>query len=218
MTRMDTRRGYLRSVSGLGVAGLYSFGGRDKSSTAKVAAGDLLIPETAVPTGFTTYEADQPTPLVEALQSTGVAIDDVDTAVQAYWRGGSRESPQEVLASQALVSPEPLSHEAIMNAGHRSHDVLANSYAEDTGPRVSFELAHTNDGRTADWRLDIYRSCLFTDGREPLYTDVLRQQHFGNVVLGTVVFGPTEETPTVSTRLDRYATAQRGQYRVQGGH
>lgn len=218
MTRNNTRRAFLQRVGSVSVIGLSTYADSEDSDTT-LTATDLLIHASEVPPGFESYPTKDANSFINALHDSPVDVTSIDIDVQVYWNGTTPSDPEWVLASTALIADDPLPRPRIEAAAQQSYDEYVEAYNAETGPMIDFEQSHTRDDDVSDWRVDIIEQSLFNDsndGAEHILTDRMRHQFLGNVVLGTIAFGPTDTDPPIDSLLDEYASLQRSRYDTHG--
>lgn len=218
MTRDNTRRAFLQRIGGVSVIGIPTYAdGEDNDTT--LTATDLLIPASEVPPGFESYPTKETNSFIDALHDSTVDVASIDIDVQVYWQGTTPSDPEWVLASTALIADSQLPRPRIEDAAQQSYDDYVEAYNAETGPMIDFEQAHSCDDEVSDWRVDIIERSLFNDSTERaehILTDRMRHQFLGNVVLGTIAFGPADTDPPIDSLLEKYAALQRAQYDTHG--
>lgn len=218
MTRHNTRRAFLQRVGAASVIGFPSRVTDENSTSAAdtaVTAADLIIPDSAVPPGFQTAPTPDSNRFTDALAESPLDVTSTDIAVQGYWSGETQSDPKWVLSSSAIVADEPLPRKTIETAAQQAYDEYVEAYNEETTSLIDFDQSHSHSDVISDWRVDISQTSPLsntTDAAQPIFTDRMRHQFFGNVVLGTIAFGPTDTDPPINSLLDQYATMQRIRY------
>lgn len=222
MTRNNTRRSFLQSIGGAGFF-ISPTSTADEASTstgdASPNAADLVIPASEVPPGFEPYPVPETAPFIDALDESALDVASTDIAVQGYWKENTQSEPKWVLSATAIVADEPLPRAPIEAAAQQSYDEYVTAYNAETSLLIDFEQSHTRAGQISDWRVDIIETPLFdtsNDGTRHIFTDRMRLQFLGNVVLGTIAFGPTDTDPPIDSLLAEYATLQRSRYKTHG--
>jgi hypothetical protein len=222
MTRHNTRRAFLQRV---GAASVIGFPSRvtDENSTSTVdttvTAADLIIPGSAVPPGFQTAPTPDSNRFTDALAESTLDVANTDIAVQGYWSGETQSDPEWVLSSSAIVADEPLPRTTIETAAQQAYDEYVEAYNAETTSLIEFDQSHSHNDDVSDWRVDISQTSPLANTNEatqPIFTDRMRHQFFGNVVLGTIAFGPTDTEPPIDELLAEYATKQRIRYETHG--
>jgi len=222
MTRKNTRRSFLQSIGGIGVIGLPTRKDAEASTSAddaSLTATDFVIPQSEVPPGFEPYPTPDTNPFIDVLDESLLNVASIEIAVQGYWNGTTQSDPEWVLSTTALVADDPLPRAPIEAAAQQSHNEYVTAYNAETSPLIDFEQSHTCDGQSSDWRVDIIERSLFDDSNDDarhIFTDRMRHQFLGNVVLGTIAFGPTDTDPPIDSLLAEYATMQRTRYETHG--
>jgi hypothetical protein len=217
MTSNNTRREFLQSVGATGIATISTWA--DEESVTSLNAVDLLIPASEVPTGF----KQQPTPesnlFIDALYAADPGTTSADIAVQAYWKGGEQTRPKWVLSSLAIVADDSILRETLEDAVGQSYGTYVEEYAAETNIWIQFERTRTQTSQASEWRVNIIeQSDCFNQytGAGHIFTDLMHLQFFGNVVLATLAFGPTDTGPSVDSLVDQYATVQHTRYDNHG--
>ncbi|WP_302080574.1 hypothetical protein [Salinibaculum rarum] len=222
MTRTNTRRAFLQGIGGIGVIGVPTRTADEGTTTGgdtTVTATDLVIPASEVPPGFESYPTPNSNSFIDALEELTLDVTSTDIAVQGYWSGEVQSDPEWVLSSVALVSEDPLPRTSIETAAQQSYDEYVEAYRAETTPLIEFDQSYTRGDQVSDWRVEIFEKSLFhnsNEGAEHILTDRMRHQFLGNVVLGTLAFGPTDTDPPIKLLLDEYATLQRTLYDTHG--
>lgn len=216
MTEPHTRRGFLQQVGAVGVAGHIqpAASGSRGDAGERPTAADLVVSATEAPPGFEPYETLDSPPLLEALAPSALDRADTDIAVRRYWKGSTASEPEWVLSTLAIVGADPLPRAPLEAATRQADDEYVSAYDAETNLLVDFERTYTRREEVSDRRIDIVRSPVFEvcGDATHLFTDRLRQQFLGRVVLGTLVFGPADAAPSVDSRLADYAAMQRTHY------
>lgn len=217
MTSNNTRREFLQSVGATGIATIPIRA--DEEAVTSLDAVDLLIPASEVPTGF----KQQPTPdsnsFIDALYAADPGTTSADIAVQGYWKGGEQTDPEWVLSSLAIVADDSIPRETLEDAVGQSYDKYVEEYDAETTDWIQFEQTRTQTSQASEWRFTITeQSNCFNQytGAGHIFTDLMHLQFFGNVVLATLAFGPTDTGPPVDSLVDQYATVQRTRYDNHG--
>jgi hypothetical protein len=220
MTGDHTRREFLTSI---GATALTPFvnsnvGELTKSSDKPVvSATELVITDAQTPPGYDQYPSPDNNPFIEALKQQNIPVDTADTANTGYWRGGEQDNPEWVLSSLALVADTQLDRAAVNAAAETVHHDFVESYDAETSPLIDFNQSQTRRGQQSDWHVDLIRTVPFNDEHAPvhMFSDLMRLQYCGNVLLGTIAFGPHETQPDITSLVTQYATLQREQYHSQ---
>lgn len=222
MPPQHSRRAFIQAIGGVSFTGLAgsataASGTTDKSTTP--SAADLVIPETAVPNGFERYSPEDvnrsSAPFIEKLQQLDPRFRSVATAGNAFWKGEGESDPQWVLSSIALVGADSLPRLHLEKAADVFYDEYIDEYDAETSVMIEFEKSYSAHGNVADWHVDILEAPLLTDSEtdpSPILAERMHQQFLDNVFLGTVVFGPANESPSVEDLLEQLATVQRDRY------
>jgi hypothetical protein len=222
MPPQHTRRAFIQAVGGVSVTGLAgsataTSGTTDEAPT--VSAADLVIPETAVPTGFErhpTADSDQGAgSFAETLQHLDPRFESVETATNAYWKGGVESDPRWVLSSIALIGEDRFPRLHIEYATDAFYEDYIDEYDTETSVLIDVGQSYAVSGNTADWQFDILEVPLLTDAEtepSPILVERMHQQYLDNLFLATVVFGPADGSPSVESLLEQFATVQRDRY------
>jgi len=222
MIRKNTRRAFLQGIGGVSLFGLPTSTADEASisaSNASLRATDLVIPASEVPPGFEPYPTSDSNSFIDVLDESDLDVASTDIAVQGYWKGSTQSDPEWVLSAIAIVADDSLPRATIETAAQQSYDEYVTAYNAETGPMIDFKQSHTRDGQISDWRVDIIETSLFdnaNDDAKHILTDRMRHQFLGNVVLGTIAFGPTDTGPPIDSLLAAYATLQRTRYKTHG--
>ena len=222
MPPKHSRRAFIQAIGGVSFTGLAgsataASGTTDESTT--LSAADLVIPETAVPTGFERYptaDSDQGAgSFAETLQHLDPRFGSVETATNAYWKGEVESDPRWVLSSIALIGEDRFPRLHIEYATDAFYEDYIDEYDAETSVMIEFEKSYSARDNTTDWHIDILEAPLLTDSEtdpSPILVERMHQQFLDNVFLGTVVFGPANESPSVEDLLEQLATVQRDRY------
>ncbi|WP_338739404.1 hypothetical protein [Haloplanus salilacus] len=222
MTQNNTRRAFLQGIGGVSVIGLPTRADAKASTSAddaSLTATDLVIPESEVPPGFEPYPTPDTSPFSDALDESALDVASTEIAMKGYWNGTTQSDPEWVLSTSALVADNPLPRAPIEAAAQQSYDEYVTAYNTETSPLIDFEQSHTRAGQISDWHVDIIERRPFEDSNDAarhIFTDHMRHQFLGNVVLGTIAFGPTDTDPPIDSLLAEYATMQRTRYETHG--
>lgn len=217
MTAHNTRREFLQSIGATSIATIPTQAG-DEVVTS-IDAVDLLIPASAVPTGFKRQPTPDSNPFIDALHAADPDTTSADIADQGYWKGGEQTNPEWVLSSLAIVADDSVPRETLEDAAGQSYDRYVEEYAAETNDWIQFEQTRTQTSQASEWRVNIIeQSNCFNQytGAGHIFTDLMRLQFFGNVVLATLAFGPVDTGPSVESLVDEYATLQRTRYDNHG--
>lgn len=222
MIRDNTRRAFLQSIGATTVTGIPTRSDDEAGTStgdATLSATDLVISDSDVPLGFESSPTPDNNSFIDILNESSLGMVDTDIAVQGYWKGGTQSDPEWVLSTLAIVADGEVPRSIVETAAQQSYDEYVTAFEAETGPMIDFKQSHTRNGQSSDWRVEITQTLLFSDlndGEEHIYTDYMRQQFFGNVVLGTIVFGPTDTDPSIESLLTEFATMQRNRYKTHG--
>ena len=219
MPQQNTRRTFVKAVGGASFTGIPStLLQRDNFETdTELRAAELVIPETELPAGFDRHplSEENTVPIVETLQSLDSRFESSDIAVEGYWKGGNQENPQWVISSLAIVTGKPISQSLVETAAAQAWNQYIAEYEAETPRFVEFEPSRSRGEQASECCLNIFRTDVWGDTeseRKPIYTDRLRLQFFENVLLGTIVFGPTDSSPTVESLHEQYTNLQHSRY------
>lgn len=231
MPPQHTRRALIQAIGGVSFTGLAGSATATSATTdeaATVAASELVIPAEAVPAGFERYSAGESdwksAPFIEKLQSHDQRFRSVDhdrrfnsveAATSGFWKGGEASNPQWVLSSMALVSEDRLPRPHFEAAAAVFYKDYIDEYDAETSVMIEFEKSYSANADGSDWQVDILEAPLLTESDTeptPIFVERLHQQFLGNVYLGTVAFGPANDSPTVESRVEQFATIQRDRY------
>ena len=215
----NTRRAFVGSLGSITLIGVPSITTKnDTDSGDSPLASDLLIPDTAIPTGFRQYSNPDSFPLVKPVESACQQLDPVDITAKAYWKGDTQSIPQWAILSIAIVADGTISRATVEEAVTRSYQGPIATINADTGVGTEFEQSYSWNGRDFNWDVDIIRVPLSRNS-ETDSTVALREQtqiqFFDNISLVTTVFGPGNASPSVGSLLERYASIQCGQIQVR---
>lgn len=218
----QTRRSFLQGLGSVGVVGLPTRTGDEAGTSpndASLAAGDLVLSASDVPPEFKPYPTPDWNPLIDALSESALDVASIDIAVQGHWKGTTQSDPEWVLSTTALVADDLLPRTLIEAAAQQSYDEYVTVYDAETNILIDFEQSHTRADRVSDWRVEIIERSLSNDANSDarhIFTDHMRFQFLGNVVLGTIAFGPTDTDPPIDSLLGEHAAKQRTRYETHG--
>lgn len=219
MPQHNTRRAFLKVISSTGFTGLVSSHSTTPTSdsTAEIptlAASDLLIPDTAIPTIFEQYSNPDLIPLVHPVESIRQQLDSADITAKGYWKGNTRSTPQWAVVSIAMVAKKTLSRAIVEEATTQSYEGPIAKFSTDTGIMTEFEQTYSWSDRQFDWNIDMIGVSLSKDSdTDPALAlrEQIKIQFFDNIGLVTIIFGPGNASPSVGSLLERYAMIQSAQ-------
>ncbi|SIS21275.1 hypothetical protein [Natronorubrum thiooxidans] len=211
-----SRRSYLQGFGGIFLAGAPKLTVNTQSTVHNdISASNLLIPESAASGDFEPVTGTNSIPIMSHLRTRNSWFEGAETAAQGYWKGPDEENPHWVLSSLAVVCDQTLCRHAIEEATTRCYSEYVQEYDAETPVTVEFEQSRTHYTGWTDWQMDMLSIDPFSDdpssSSERLFTDVMRLQYHGNVLLGTVVFGPDAVGRDVSSMLIKYSRFQHSQ-------
>lgn len=208
----NTRRAFVGSLGSITLIGVPSITGKnDTDSGESPLASDLLIPDTAIPTGFRQYSNPDSFPLVKPVESACQQLDSVDITAKAYWKGDTQSIPQWAILSIAIVADGTISRATVEEAITQSYEGPIATINTGTGMMTEFEQTYSWDERNFNWDIDIIGVPLSRNSKaDP--TVALREQtqirFFDEIYLVTTVFGPGNALPSVGSLLEQYADIQ----------
>lgn len=207
-----SRRSYLQLVSGVpfGISQIPRHSNR-KDTKEGVSASDLLISQEQAPSGFEITESVNGVPLLEYVSSTDLHLNQARSAARGYWKGPNEQNPYWVLSSVAVVSEEPISRRSIEQAARECYSEYVCEYDDETPDSVDIAQSRTTRSEMTDWCMLIPRSDSPSHSSDYLFKDVMRLQYYQNILLGTVVFGPSHADRDVDSMLTRYSRLQHSQ-------
>jgi hypothetical protein len=189
------RRKYLAAV---GKAALVS-----KLPTSRLSSGpsptEFLISSTEIPATFTRARTPTDIPLFHRLRSTDASFADAPLASRGFWTGGTERNPEWVLTTAACVAPDETLVDSATRVTAETHHEFIDEYDEETSSRWQFERRHEQHPRYHAWSADLWIDELLLDGSQVegerhVFTDTMRLQARGSVLVWTGLFGPVEQS------------------------
>ena len=170
----------------------------------------LVLTADDMPSGFTAVENPDEPSLMTHLREVDARFENAAVALTAFWAGTDSVHPTWMVTSLACVCDHELARDALTTGTNR-HDELREEYEDALPDSYSVEQSERLrliDGR---WRIDL--PCSPTDWEcqdspSPAVTHLLKLQWRGNILLGTIVYGPCGDEPGPETRLDYLADLQ----------
>jgi hypothetical protein len=163
------------------------------------SATDFLMPSTEIPDAFTRVGTPPNVPLFERLRTVDASFGDADVAVRAFWAGNTEKNPEWVLFTSACVVRDELPLESAIEATEESHQVFIDEYEAETSSLWRFERRHERHPEYLNWSADIWIDEKLLDGpantgERHTFTETIRLQARGSVLVWTGLFGPVEQS------------------------
>jgi hypothetical protein len=160
---------------------------------------EFLIPSTEIPAGFSRANTPTNIPLFEQLRSADASFADAPMASRAFWAGGTAANPEWVLTTSACVAPDEALVDSATEVTAKSHHDFIDQYDEETSSAWRFERRNEAHSSYLSWSADIWIDERLLDGPQVegerhVFTDTMRLQARGPVIVWAGLFGPVEQS------------------------
>ena len=167
--------------------------------SSEPSPAEFLLTSTEIPTGFTRASTPTDIPLFRQLRSTDASFADASVATRGFWAGGTEENPEWVLTTAACVAPSEALFDSAIEVTAESHHEFIDQYDRETSSLWRFERQHEQHPRYPSWSADIWIDELLlegpqVEGERHVFTDTIRLQSRGPVLVWAGLFGPVEQS------------------------
>lgn len=209
------RRSYLSAIA---TAPFITTTDTTTATSPSIQPDELLITQAQLPQAFTTSSGIDADDMFDSVQPPSRSPPSRDQiAFNSFWVGDDPDEPLWIAASSVCISVRPESVATATETVSHEYAEFIDAYDAETAAYWHFDRQYNEFEKFREWRTGIYigheisSEELFEVADEPKLVDVLRLQYVNNILLGTVLFGPTDWYWSYKELLDRLTEYQRKQ-------